>query len=169
MGADRNKLKDEVRTIEKSRLPLHDSERIGRCHEVIIPEDQSLKGSKVDGDSSEDSDNDSDRDNDNDNAAAKKRKKQHYDLEVYDDRPFYSMLLKSFITNGSGGDSSSMRAADLIALKKYKRNKVKVDRKASKGRKLRYIVHKKLENFMFPQHVSETSINSERLFQSLFQ
>ena len=67
-------LKDEVRTIEKSRLPLHDSERIGRCHEVIIPEDQSLKGSKVDGDSSEDSDNDSDRDNDNDNAAAKKRK-----------------------------------------------------------------------------------------------
>ena len=50
---------------------------------MIIPEDQSQRPSKVDGDSSEDSDNDSDRDNDNDNAAAKKRKKQHYDLAKY--------------------------------------------------------------------------------------
>ena len=164
-------VKDEVRTIEKSRMPLHDSERIGRLLEEAIPEDQEANDSDVDDDDSdEDSDSDSDGGKGKGNVAAKKRKRGEYDLEVYDDRPFYSMLLKTFITSGSGGDgSSSMRAADLSALKKYKRNKVKVDRKASKGRKLRYIAHKKLENFMFPQHLAEPSINSERLFNSLFQ
>ncbi len=163
-------LEDEDRTIEKSRLPLHDSERIGRSLEDEIPDDQRANDSNEDEDSDEDSDSDSDNNKGKGNAAAKKRKREKYDLEVYDDRPFYSMLLKTFITSGNGGDgASSMRAADLSALRKYKRSKVKVDRKASKGRKLRYIVHKKLENFMFPQHLAEPSINSERLFNSLFQ
>lgn len=49
-----------------------------------------------------------------------------------------------------------------------------MDRKASKGRKIRYVVHSKLENFMFPNAVayaSETggSFDADRLFRSLFQ
>jgi hypothetical protein len=57
-----------------------------------------------------------------------------------------------------------------------------VDRKASKGRKVRYNVHDKLQNFMFPQqrYVSSSgsrgggdsqlsTIDADRLFQSLFQ
>jgi len=94
-----------------------------------------------------------------------------YDEEVYDDRPFYAMLLKTFITssakfegsgvgiNSSGADARqqqqqdltlTMRAADLEALRRYKRKKLNVERKASKGRKIRYTVHDKLQNFMFP-------------------
>jgi len=92
-----------------------------------------------------------------------------YDIEVYDDRVFYSMLLKSFITSTTNGSINSMRSADLEALRKYKRNKSSnVDRKASKGRKLRYVVHDKLTNFMFPIPVSET-VDSDRIIASLFQ
>ena len=47
-----------------------------------------------------------------------------------------------------------------------------VERKASKGRKVRYNVHDKLQNFMFPVGVSAAEvggIDADRLFQSLFQ
>ena len=56
-----------------------------------------------------------------------------FDLEVYEDRNFYSMLLKTFITSSSAQGTSfgSMRADDLEALRKYKRKKLNVDRKVS--------------------------------------
>lgn len=49
-----------------------------------------------------------------------------------------------------------------------------MERKASKGRKVRYNVHDKLQNFMFPvgggaSAVENISIDAEKLFQSLFQ
>jgi hypothetical protein len=48
-----------------------------------------------------------------------------------------------------------------------------VERKASKGRKVRYNVHDKLQNFMFPMGLSGADaaggMDSEKLFQSLFQ
>jgi len=50
-----------------------------------------------------------------------------------------------------------------------------VERKASKGRKVRYNVHDKLQNFMFPLSLSlgmgpdVGGIDSEKLFHSLFQ
>lgn len=43
-----------------------------------------------------------------------------------------------------------MRPEDLAALKSYKKSQSKVDRKASKGRKIKYVAHEKLKNFMFP-------------------
>jgi hypothetical protein len=51
-----------------------------------------------------------------------------------------------------------------------------VERKASKGRKVRYNVHDKLQNFMFPlshlgggEAMAGAGMDAERLFQSLFQ
>jgi protein AATF/BFR2 len=76
----------------------------------------------------------------------------------------------------SGGDNttSAMRTNDLAALKKYKIKKQNVDRKASKGRRIRYTVHSKLQNFMFPVPYATHnevgfSMDSEGLFTSLFQ
>jgi hypothetical protein len=49
---------------------------------------------------------------------------------------------------------------------------LQVERKASKGRKVRYNVHDKLQNFMFPLSlggVEVGGIDSEKLFHSLFQ
>ena len=64
-----------------------------------------------------------------------------------------------------------MEAKD--ALKKYDNKRKKgsnnVDRRASKGRKIRYVAHKKLENFMFPIPKNFDIENSQRLFSSLFQ
>ena len=164
---------DENRMIEKSRMPRNDSRRIGRDSRDLVPADQKPQESDDDEDQSNAGDDGEDEDNedgDDKDARTNKRAYEEYDAEVYDDRPFYSMLLKTFITNSSGGEGmSNIRASDLSALKKYKRAKSVVDRRASKGRKIRYVAHKKLENFMFPQHITESSISSERLFKSLFQ
>lgn len=70
-----------------------------------------------------------------------------------------------------------MRPEDFAALKSYKKSKSNVDRKASKGRKIKYVPHEKLKNFMFPIPLySMTSNNNfagandvDRLYQSLFQ
>ena len=58
------------------------------------------------------------------------------------------------------------RAGDIARAKSVKRRKV-VDRKASKGRKIRYHVHEKLVNFMVPV-VSDRAEFAENLFGSLF-
>ncbi|KAG8220855.1 apoptosis-antagonizing transcription factor [Butyriboletus roseoflavus] len=69
------------------------------------------------------------------------------DAEVFDDTDFYHQLLRDIIDgrgNGTGGND------DWIAMQKEKKAKKKVDTKASKGRKLRYEVHEKIQNFMVP-------------------
>lgn len=62
-----------------------------------------------------------------------------------------------------------MRPQDLNLLRKLKSSKNQVDRKASKGRRIRYIEHPKIQNFMFPVAVSNPAIDVDKLFQSLFQ
>ncbi|KAK7031375.1 sorting nexin-41 [Favolaschia claudopus] len=68
------------------------------------------------------------------------------DADVFDDTDFYQQLLRDIIDsrgNGNGAD-------DWMNVQKQKKAKKKVDTKASKGRKLRYEVHEKLQNFMVP-------------------
>ncbi|KAG6868416.1 hypothetical protein C0993_003360 [Termitomyces sp. T159_Od127] len=68
------------------------------------------------------------------------------DPNVFDDTDFYQQMLRDVIEskgNGSGGD-------DWMTIQKQKKAKKKVDTKASKGRKLRYETHEKLQNFMVP-------------------
>ncbi|KAJ6581217.1 apoptosis-antagonizing transcription factor [Mycena capillaripes] len=74
------------------------------------------------------------------------------DIDVFDDTDFYQQLLRDIIDsrgNGTGAD-------DWISVQKQKKAKKKVDTKASKGRKLRYEVHEKLQNFMVPVPVPGT-------------
>lgn len=90
---------------------------------------------------------------------------------MFDDGAFYSLLLKSFLQSASA--NSQLGGEDLATLRQLKRRKNSVDRKASKGRKIRYVVHSKLENFMFPtplgNETASLSFDSDRLFRSLFQ
>ncbi|KAF9221427.1 TRAUB-domain-containing protein [Gyrodon lividus] len=72
---------------------------------------------------------------------------QKEDPQVFDDTDFYHQLLRDVIDtrgNGSGGNN------DWVAVQKQKKAKKKIDTKASKGRKLRYEVHEKIQNFMVP-------------------
>ncbi|UPR01658.1 apoptosis antagonizing transcription factor [Chloropicon primus] len=83
-----------------------------------------------------------------------------YDCETYEDAEFYQQILKEFL------ESQSLTAADIARAKSVKRRKV-VDRKASKGRKIRYHVHEKLVNFMVPTSFDRPEF-AEKLFGSLF-
>ncbi|KAJ7453982.1 apoptosis-antagonizing transcription factor [Mycena galericulata] len=69
------------------------------------------------------------------------------DVEIFDDTDFYQQLLRDIIdSRGNNGPGSD----DWMGVQKQKKAKKKVDTKASKGRKLRYEVHEKLQNFMVP-------------------
>jgi protein AATF/BFR2 len=79
------------------------------------------------------------------------------DPDIYDDGNFYQLLLKELVdqrridsltTPVNGGNAG--KAMQWIAVKEAKTRK-NVDTKASKGRKMRFTVHEKLQNFMAPE------------------
>ena len=165
-------LVDQKRCLEKSRLPLNESNRVDKP--IIDSKTKDFEGKEDNHDSDDGNEFEYDYESDSENARFKNISncnnslKRKLDLEVYDDRAFYSMLLKTYITSNSSG-VGGMRADDLATLRRYKKNKEMIDRKASKGRKLRYTVHKKLQNFMFPHEAPEPSVDCDALLQSLFQ
>lgn len=67
------------------------------------------------------------------------------DPETYDDAEFYQTLLKEFL-EGKNVDSGSTGGSWYSSTKRRRL----VDRRASKGRKIRYHIHEKLVNFMTP-------------------
>ena len=87
--------------------------------------------------------------------------------DVYDDADFYASLLRELVERKMGDPTAHLSTANglghgagapdrsalgdgmsLQRLSKEARVKKKVDTKASKGRKMRYTVHEKLQNFM---------------------
>ena len=90
------------------------------------------------------------------------------DLEAFDDSELYQQLLRDYIQAvGPGGNLDPAAVAAMGRSLSRKSKKKKVDTKASKGRKLRYAVHPKLEHFMFPVPVGECGMDVDRLFASL--
>ncbi|KAG8705860.1 rRNA-processing protein bfr2 [Ceratobasidium sp. 395] len=83
---------------------------------------------------------------DNDEGGEKGGDGAEGDAEVFDDLDFYQTLLRDVIDSRTGADG----AEDWTARQRLKKTKKVVDTKASKGRKLRYEVHEKLQNFMVP-------------------
>ncbi|EPY53467.1 traub family protein [Schizosaccharomyces cryophilus OY26] len=89
------------------------------------------------------------------------------DPELYDDTEFYQSLLKDFI-NSRLADSGRDTNVRWVATKQQKQKRENVDTKASKGRKLRYHVHEKLQNFMVPVEVTSwPEEHIDDLFNSL--
>ncbi|GLC43953.1 hypothetical protein PLESTB_000213500 [Pleodorina starrii] len=81
------------------------------------------------------------------------------DPETYDDSEFYQQLLKEFLDKGlSDGAAAAPKSA--------KKRKL-VDRRASKGRKLRYHVQEKLVAFMAPVDFAPPPF-AANLFSNLF-
>ncbi|KAH6679796.1 apoptosis-antagonizing transcription factor [Halenospora varia] len=79
------------------------------------------------------------------------------DPNIYDDGNFYQMLLKELVDQrrvesltAPAAGAGSANALQWTAVKEAKAKK-NVDTKASKGRKMRYTVHEKLQNFMAPE------------------
>jgi len=92
---------------------------------------------------------------------------EQYDASIYDDNDYYQQLLAEIISSASGSasgeagaggtgqghDATLLAKAAAAARRKAKRGGAGglVDRRASKGRKMRYTVHAKLANFMAPR------------------
>ena len=75
------------------------------------------------------------------------------DSQIYDDTGFYKLLLNQLVEQrkmDSGLTNGGAVGAAQWAVKEAKMRKT-VDTKASKGRKMRYTVHEKLQNFMAPE------------------
>ncbi|XP_039271104.2 protein AATF-like [Styela clava] len=99
---------------------------------------------------------------------------KEYLPEIYDDDDFYHQLLRQLIEQKSSGPGGSSDPVELTRqwLKVQRlRSKAKknVDTKASKGRKIRYEIHQKLQSFMAPNDQSDfTHEARNQLFMSLF-
>jgi protein AATF/BFR2 len=104
-------------------------------------------------------------------APAQVAKKINEDPDIYDDADFYQLLLKELVdqrttdTSIVGGQAATVRYA---AAKEAKAKK-HVDTKASKGRKLRFNVHEKLQNYMAPEDRRSWEQHAiDRFFGTLF-
>ena len=94
------------------------------------------------------------------------------DADVYDDADFYQLLLKELVdqrtVDSSSAQASAVPSVMLTAAKEAKSRK-NVDRKASKGRKMRFTVHEKLQNFMAPEDRRSWEQGAiDRFFGALF-
>ncbi|KAF2144573.1 uncharacterized protein K452DRAFT_266520 [Aplosporella prunicola CBS 121167] len=92
---------------------------------------------------------------------------------VFDDADFYGLLLKELLEQRSQ-DASSGAAGLAFNVPHWQaardaKTKRHVDTRASKGRKLRYTVHEKLQNFMAPEERGAWGERqADELFGSLF-
>lgn len=94
-----------------------------------------------------------------------------YSAEIFDDSEFYHQQLRELIEYKSGLDENQFEIAQkLIELQRVRgKMQKRVDTRASKGRKIRYIVHNKLVNFMAPNDECTMSDEAKvELFNSLF-
>lgn len=95
------------------------------------------------------------------------------DPSIYDDADFYGLLLKELLEQRSS-DLNANGSAEFVVQAPWqvaRENKTKkvVDTKASKGRRLRYTVQEKLQNFMAPEERGQWGDRQrEELFSSLF-
>ena len=88
------------------------------------------------------------------------------DGEIYNDARFYAATLKQFL------ESHSSSSADVSAVNRGHRKRggrrKNVDRRATKGRKLKFVEHPKLLNFMTPSARPTITLDVDRFFSSLF-
>jgi protein AATF/BFR2 len=91
------------------------------------------------------------------------------DAQIYDDADFYGLLLKELLEQKSH-DSVAASSIDIgFQMRRDNKTKRNVDTKASKGRKIRYTVQEKLQNFMAPEmRATWEERQADELFGSLF-
>lgn len=94
------------------------------------------------------------------------------DERIYDDADFYGLMLKELLESKAQDSmmTSTISNIDLsFQLRREAKTKKHVDVKASKGRKLKYTVHEKLQNYMAPENrCAWGERQADELFGSLF-
>jgi hypothetical protein len=87
----------------------------------------------------------------------------------FDDSKLYQHMLQDYITLSAerGKDNAATAAAERMKRSMKKKTKKDIDWRASKGRKIRYVVHEKLQNFTFPVSRFASSMGEDVLFKSM--
>ncbi|KAL0271036.1 UNVERIFIED_CONTAM: hypothetical protein PYX00_008275 [Menopon gallinae] len=101
----------------------------------------------------------------------KKKSDKKICKEIFDDDDFYHQLLSEYVRRKSCDVSDPIALSkQWIQLEKIRsKMKKKVDTRATKGRKIRYVVHQKLVNFMMPiDSVVYNEGSRIELFNSIF-
>ena len=88
------------------------------------------------------------------------------DDEIFDDNDFFKGHRQEYLESTMSGDDF-MSLTKSYASRRVKKKK-KVDTKASKGRRLKFVVMPKLQNFCAPEFVRTPSIDLDVLVASLF-
>jgi protein AATF/BFR2 len=106
-----------------------------------------------------------------DNLKTEQEQSKEYSTEIYDDTDYYHQLLRELIERKSTDVTDPVQLGrQWLELQKLRsKMKRKIDTRATKGRKIRYVVHSKLINFMAP--VSQSLYSEEaktELYNSLF-
>ncbi|KAI9341577.1 apoptosis antagonizing transcription factor-domain-containing protein [Pilaira anomala] len=146
MSQIENAMADKSGLIKRTQLQRSDYKIIGKV-EVTAEEEEQDTGKKPD------------------------RHLNTYDTEIFDDQDFYQQQLRELIESRMVDTDDPMAIGMRWAARKQteqKKKKKDVDRKASKGRQLRFNVHEKLQNFMAPTPLGtwhETMV--EELYTSL--
>ncbi|XP_072942590.1 protein AATF [Epargyreus clarus] len=94
-----------------------------------------------------------------------------YIPEIFDDSDFYHQLLRELIECKSADISDPVQLSrQWIALQQMRsKMKRKVDTKATKGRKIKYVVHNQLVNYMAPEKsLTWNEESTNELYSSLF-
>lgn len=93
---------------------------------------------------------------------------QSEETYIFDDTDFYRLQLKELVDKRMNDNSTASNGVKWAVSKT--KNKKNVDTKASKGRKLRYTVHEKIQGFAAPQIYAFSWDDNQRddLFSSLF-
>eukprot|EP00980_Cylindrotheca_fusiformis_P000229 scaffold52_cov183-Cylindrotheca_fusiformis.AAC.8 len=93
----------------------------------------------------------------------KQRVDSNEDKPEFDDSKVYQQLLKEFVATSANGDTGTR------PVRSKKSKKKEVDRRASKGRKIRYREIPKLVNFTFPlSRATNSNLDQDEWFRSLF-
>lgn len=107
-----------------------------------------------------------------DNGMTKDRKdNDEYIPEIFDDSDFYHQLLRELIECKSADISDPVQLSrQWIALQQMRsKMKRKVDTRATKGRKIKYVVHNKLVSYMAPvKSLKWNEESTNELYSSLF-
>lgn len=93
------------------------------------------------------------------------------DPKIYDDADFYGLLLKELLEAKSEGSTAAanLDLSNMNSMRREAKTKRNVDTKASKGRKMKFNVHEKLQNFMAPEDRGKWGERqTDELFGSLF-
>ena len=101
-------------------------------------------------------------------AAGERGESQQEDEEIFDDTDFFQNQLKEFVSSSAIDDFERRHFEQKMNTKRSKKSKRKVDTKASKGRRLKFVKHDKIVNFMAPVPVIPLEIDMDALLSSLF-